>query len=72
MALLAGKAVGAPFVDAMAATIVVAEVLRLLHAPPVNRLIDVNLIDPDQSGIAPQTNYFSALNPGYVPVRAGA
>ena len=46
--------------------------LRLLHGAPVNRLIDVNLIDPDHSGIAPQTNDFSALNPGYVPVRAGA
>ena len=45
--------------------------LRLLHGAPVNRLIDVNLIDPDHSGIAPQTNDFSALNPGYVPVRAG-
>ena len=72
VALLAGKAVGAPFVGAVAATIVVAEVLRLLHGAPVNRLIDVNLIDPDHRRIAPQTNDFSALNPGYVPVRAGA
>jgi hypothetical protein len=68
VALLAGKAVGAPFVGAVAATIVVAEVLRLLHGARVNRLIDVNLIDPDHRRIAPQTNDFSAFNPGYVPI----
>jgi hypothetical protein len=72
VALLAGKAVGAPFVGAVAATIVVAEVLRLLHGAAVNRLVDVNLIDPDHRRIAPQANDFSALNPGYVPVRTGA
>jgi hypothetical protein len=72
VALLAGKAVGAPFVGAVAATIVVSEVLRLLHGAPVDRLIDLNLIDPDHRRIAPQANDFSALNPGYVPVRTGA
>ena len=72
VALLAGKAVGAPFVGAVAAPIVVAEVLRMLHGAPVNRLIDVNLIHPDHRRIAPQTNDFSALNPGYVPVHTGA
>jgi hypothetical protein len=66
VALLAGKAVGAPFVGAVAATIVIAEVLRLLHGAPVNRLIDLNLINPDHRRIAPQTNDFSALNPGFV------
>jgi hypothetical protein len=69
VALLAGKAVGAPFVGAVAATIVVAEVLRLLHGAPVNRLIDLNLVDPDHRRIAPQVNDFSALNPGYVPLQ---
>ncbi|MBR1256417.1 hypothetical protein JQ634_22260 [Bradyrhizobium sp. AUGA SZCCT0240] len=66
--LLAGKAVGAPFVGAVAATIVIAEVLRLLHGAPVNRLIDLNLVNPDHRKVAAQTNDFSALNPGYVPV----
>jgi hypothetical protein len=50
----------------------VTTLLRLLHGAPVNRLIDLNLIDPDHRRIAPQTNDFSALNPGYVPVRASA
>jgi hypothetical protein len=36
VALLAGKAVGAPFVGPVATTIAVAEVLRLLHGAPVN------------------------------------
>jgi hypothetical protein len=67
-ALLAGKAVGAPFVGAVAATIVVGQVLRLLHGGPVDRLIDLNLIDLDQRRSAPQTHDFSAFNPGYIHV----
>lgn len=39
--LLAGKAVGAPFVGAVAASLVIAEVLRLLHGGPLHQLIDV-------------------------------
>ncbi|MGJ4903153.1 hypothetical protein ACQR0V_16420 [Bradyrhizobium sp. HKCCYLS2058] len=65
--LLAGKAVGAPFVGATAATIVIAEVLRLLHGAPVNRLVELNLINPDHRRTAPQRNDFSGLNPGFVP-----
>jgi len=68
--LLAGKAVGAPFVGAAAGTIVIAEVLRLLHGAPVNRLLDVNLVNPDHRRIAPQRNDFSGLNPGFVPIEA--
>jgi hypothetical protein len=52
--LLAGKAVGAPFVGAAAATVVIAQVLRLLHGAPVNRLVDLNLIDVDHRRSAPQ------------------
>ena len=70
--LLAGKAVGAPFVGAAAATIVIAEVLRLLHGAPVNRLVELNLVSPDHRQIAPQRNDFSTLNPGFVPVRTDA
>lgn len=66
--LLAGKAVGAPFVGATAATIVIAQVLRLLHGLPVDRLAELNLTNPDHRRTAPQRNDFSALNPGYVPV----
>jgi hypothetical protein len=71
VALLAGKAVGAPFVGSVAAVIVVAEVLRLLHGATVNRLIDLNLVSPEHRLIVPQINDFSMLNPGYVPVRTG-
>jgi hypothetical protein len=70
--LLAGKAVGAPFVGAAAATIVIAEVLRLLHGAPVNRLVELNLVSPDHRQIAAQRNDFSTLNPGFVPVRTDA
>lgn len=63
--LLAGKAVGAPFVGAVAATIVVAEVLRLLHGAPVNRLVDLSLVNLDHRLVAHQRNNFSNLNPGY-------
>jgi hypothetical protein len=70
--LLAGKAVGAPFVGAAAATIVIAEVLRLLHGAPVNRLVELNLVSPDHRQVAAQRNDFSTLNPGFVPVRTDA
>jgi hypothetical protein len=41
--LLAGKAVGAPFVGAAAATLAIAEVLRLLHGGPLHELVDLDL-----------------------------
>ena len=66
--LLAGKAVGAPFVGATAATIVIAEVLRLLHGGPVNRLVELNLVNPDHRRATSQRNDFSRVNPGFVPV----
>ena len=66
--LLAGKAVGAPFVGAVAATLVIFEVLRLLHGGPVNRLIDWNLINPDHRQTALQLNDFSpASTPAMCP-----
>ena len=68
-ALLAGKAVGAPFVGATAATIVTAQVLRLLRGAPVDRLIDLNLVDVDYRRSAPQIKDLSALNPAYSPVQ---
>lgn len=67
--LLAGKAVGAPFVGATAATIVIAQVLRLIHGAPVDRLIDSNLVVVDHRRSAPQITDLSALNPGYSPVQ---
>ena len=70
--LLAGKAVGAPFVGATAATVVIAEVLRVLHGAPVNRLVELNLINLDHRRTAPQRNDFSGLNPGFVPAPDGS
>lgn len=69
--LLAGKAVGAPFVGAVAATLVLAEVLRLLHGGNLHRLIDLNLTDLAHLQTAPQLRDFSALNPGFLSAESG-
>ena len=66
--LLAGKAVGAPFVGAVAATLVLSEVLRLLHGGGLHRLIDMNLIDIAYVRAVPQLHNFSNFNPGFVTV----
>ena len=64
--LLAGKAVGAPFVGSVAACLVVSEVLRLLHGGTVHELIDLDLRSLEHRHMLPQLRDFSALNPGYV------
>lgn len=66
--LLAGKAVGAPFVGAAAATLAVSEVLRLLHGGALHELIDVDLKAPEYRSATVTRHDFSTLNPGYVPV----
>lgn len=66
MTLLAGKAVGAPFVGSVAATLTIAEVLRLLHGRPVHQLIDVDLLSLDQRQAVRHPADFGALNPGFV------
>lgn len=66
--LLAGKAVGAPFVGAAAATLAVSEVLRLLHGGAVHELVDVDLKGPEYRSAVVTQRDFSTLNPGYVPV----
>ena len=48
MTLLAGKAVGAPFVGSIAATLALSEVLRLLHGGAICQVIDINLLSLDQ------------------------
>lgn len=67
--LLAGKAVGAPFVGSVAACLVVSEVLRMLHGGPLHELIDLDLRSMDQRTVVRQVRDFSAINPGYTPVR---
>lgn len=65
MTLLAGKAVGAPFVGATAATLAIAEVLRLLHGGRVNQLIDLDLLCPDTRTVSAHPLDFHSINPGY-------
>jgi hypothetical protein len=64
--LLAGKAVGAPFVGAVAASLAVAEVLRLLHGGPLHELIDLDLKFPDYRTAVSARKDFRTINPGYV------
>ena len=63
--LLAGKAVGAPFVGTVAATLALAQVLRLLHGENPYQLIDIDLLSVDQRLVVPNPNSFLSLNPGY-------
>ena len=65
MTLLAGKAVGAPFVGAVAACLALSEVLRLLHGGALHRLIDLDLLSPDQRIVSPHPGDFSRFNPGF-------
>jgi hypothetical protein len=67
--LLAGKAVGAPFVGAVAASLALSEILRLLHGAPVNQLIDVDLQGVEHRSVVKNLCDFSKLNPGFVITR---
>lgn len=64
-ALLAGVAVGAPFVGAIAAALAISEVLRLLHGGAVNRLIDLDLSSLEHKIVLPQKRSFADLNTGF-------
>jgi hypothetical protein len=64
--LLAGKAVGAPFVGAIAGCLALSEVLRLLHGGPIHQLIDLDLQSIEHRSAIPHSYDFSRLNPGYV------
>jgi len=66
--LLAGKAVGAPFVGAVAASVALSEVLRLLHGSGVHQVIDIDLLALEQRVACPNPRDFSTLNPGFVAV----
>ena len=65
MTLLAGKAVGAPFVGAAAATLALSEILRLLHGGGVHQMIDLDLLSLDQRVASRHPRDFSHLNPGF-------
>ena len=65
MTLLAGKAVGAPFVGSIAATLALSEVLRLLHGGAICQLIDIDLLSLDQRLVSQHPMDFRELNPGF-------
>ncbi|MDE2679510.1 MAG: thiamine biosynthesis protein ThiF [Gemmatimonadota bacterium] len=65
MTMLAGKAVGAPFVGAVAATLVLSEILRHLHGGWVHQMIDVDLLGLDQRLAFRHEQGFDGFNPGF-------
>jgi hypothetical protein len=65
MTLLAGKAVGAPFVGAVAGALVISEVLRVLHGGAAHQFIDIDLLSLDQRISSEHQYNFSGLNPGF-------
>jgi hypothetical protein len=67
--LLAGKAVGAPFVGAVAAALVLSELLRVLHGGGLNQLIDFDLLSVEERSIVPNRRNFAEFNPGFVMVQ---
>ena len=67
--LLAGKAVGAPFVGAAAAALLLSELLRLLHGGDLSQLVDLDLLSVDERLVVPNKTNFTAFNPGFVLAR---
>lgn len=65
MTLLAGKAVGAPFVGSVAACLALSEVLRPLHGGELHGLIDLDLLSPEQRTVSRHPGDFSRFNPGF-------
>jgi hypothetical protein len=64
---LAGKAVGAPFVGAVAACLVVSEVLRVLHDGASHDVIEMDLESPDyRSAIVSAQS--RPPNIGFIPI----
>jgi len=66
--LLAGKAVGAPFVGAVTACLAVGELLRKLHGGPEYDVVDLDLMDLDFRTFVPRSSPSGATNPGFVRV----
>lgn len=69
MTLLAGKAVGAPFVGAVAATLVLSEILRHLHGGSVHQMIDLDLLALDHRVAVRHQQGFASLNPGFTEAK---
>jgi len=67
--LLAGKAVGAPFVGMTAAAFCLAEVLRLLHGGALFAVHDLDLKSSSGRVSIERGTPLAAFNPGFVSVR---
>jgi hypothetical protein len=63
--LLAGKAVGAPFVGMTAGALCLAEVLRLLHGGDVYAVHDLDLKSPTSRASLTRATPLAAFNPGF-------
>ena len=72
MTLLAGKAVGAPFVGATAAALVLSELLRTLHGGNLNQLVDVDLLGVEHRTVVPNRISFHERNPGFTMARGSS
>ena len=72
LAGMAGKAVGAPFVGSVAASLVIAELLRLLHGGAVSQVIDLDLKSLEHRSVVEQKRDFRGFNPGFVRISHGA
>lgn len=66
MTMLAGKAVGAPFVGSVASTLVISQLLRLLHGGTIDALLDLDLRSVEHRLVVPTRHDFAVFNPGYV------
>lgn len=66
--LLAGKAVGAPFVGSVAACLVLSEVLRLLHDGPLHQVLELDLQSVEQRTVVARAQELTVFNPGYVSI----
>ena len=60
--LLAGKAVGAPFVGAAAACLVIAELLRVLHDGPLYTVLEMDLQSVEHRSMVRRTGNASAIS----------
>jgi hypothetical protein len=66
--LLAGKAVGAPFVGSVAACLVLSEVLRLLHDGPLHHVLELDLQSVEQRTVVARAPGLAPFNPGFVSI----
>jgi len=62
---LASRTVGAPFVGATAASLVISEVLRRLNGGPMLEVLDMTLRDPGSRSTVMASHTSSRFNPGF-------